>query len=162
MWSVRSCRNCSVRGIPCDGNKPTCTPCQLSGAAATFRCAQEYGTGRSSSSGATVTNATGPAAGAAAATLAAAAATAGRRSGAAEKRRDPRSLVKRSSFTDTVPDGDETATCTTTNDNTPLTLDPVPSQYRETQLIFDGINYCKLFVIPAPLVPTFSLLLRMA
>ncbi|KAK7954773.1 hypothetical protein PG988_015467 [Apiospora saccharicola] len=135
MWSVRSCRNCSVRGIPCDGNKPACTPCQLSGATAATRCAeQQDGPVRTSSSGATaVTNATGPVA------AAAASATAGRRSGAAEERRVPRSLVKRSSFTDTVPDRDETTT--TYDDTTPLTLDPVPSQYRETQLIFDGINY---------------------
>ncbi|KAK7911062.1 hypothetical protein PG985_013543 [Apiospora marii] len=137
MWSVRSCRNCSVRGVLCDGNKPACTPCQLSGAAAATRCADdEDGPGRRSSSGATATqNVSGPAA-------AAAATAAGRRSGAAERRRHHRSLVKRSSFTDTVPDRDETSSSSTnTHDNTPLTLDPVPSQYRETQLIFDGINY---------------------
>ncbi|KAK8067232.1 hypothetical protein PG997_013979 [Apiospora hydei] len=127
MWSVRSCRNCSVRGIPCDGNKPACTSCQLSGAVAATRCAEEYGpNGGGISSGA-----------------AAAATAAGRRSGAAEKRRDHRSLVKRSSFTDTVPDrdGNTTATTTTTTNDGPMTMDPVPSQYRETQLIFDGINY---------------------
>ncbi|KAK8031958.1 hypothetical protein PG990_001692 [Apiospora arundinis] len=131
MWSVSSCRNCSVRGISCDGGKPACTPCKLSGAAVATECAQRNGS-RNRSSGATETNTTDSAS-------TGAATTAGRRprSGAAENRWDHRSLVKRSSFTDTVPDRDDTTATTTT----PLNLDPVPSQYRETQLIFDGINY---------------------
>lgn len=143
MWSVSSCRNCSVRGIHCDGGRPACTPCTLSGATATTKCAQENGPG-DRRSGATD-----------------AATTAGRspRSGAAENRWDHRSLVKRSSFTDTVPESHEpTAAAASATASTPLnmTMDPVPSQYRETQLIFDGINYCT--VIPAP-VPRYHLFL---
>ncbi|KAK7966210.1 C6 transcription factor [Apiospora aurea] len=141
-----------IHRIPCDGNKPACTSCQLSGAVAATRCAEEYGPGGGGlSSCATVTNATHPASGGAAA---AAATAAGRRSGAAEKRRDHRSLVKRSSFTDTVPDrdGNATATTTTTTHDGPMTMDPVPSQYRETQLILDGINYCTH--APALSIPT--------
>ncbi|KAK8017720.1 hypothetical protein PG993_014046 [Apiospora rasikravindrae] len=145
MWSVRSCRTCSVRGIPCDGNKPACTSCQLSGAVTATRCTEDYESDGGARRGATVTNATGPTPGAAAV----AATAAGRRSGAAEKRRDHRSLVKRSSFTDTVPGKDENTTTTTTNVK-PLTPDPVASQYRETQLIFDGINYCTPIPYPDP------------